>query len=261
MQMVNDVKQFFSFWTELSPDHAFPTFGAAHMLLIAVCALSIAFALYQMRLCASSTREKIIRGAAILECALELSHIVWLYAVGQTDIVKLLPLHLCAMQMFLLPIAAFTRRPILREFVFFTSTIGGALAILSPMGVADTYPLFHYQTLQTFALHSLLIFVPLAMLLYQGLQPKLKNFPKLILIFVLLMLPAAAVDVIWGENYMFLNTPPVNTPLETIYNAYGRGAYLIAFFLILCLICVLLYLPFELHRKRRAQRDQSTRAA
>ena len=240
---------FFAFWTDVPQGAAFPNFGVCHVLAILAITVVIICALIGMRRMSPRGIRRVICTAAIVEPLLEISHMIWLYQVGQTDLVKLLPLHLCTMQMFLIPLAVFTRRQILREFVFFTSFIGGCLAILWPMGVSDTYPFFHFQTLQTFLLHGLLIFIPLAMLLFEGLRPQFRNLPKLILMFIVLVIPAAAVDWIFGENYMFLNQPPDVAPLVWIFEHLGRGAYLGFYFLFLCMVCCVLYLPFELARK------------
>ena len=89
--------------------------------------------------------------------------IVWLFLLGEGDWVKLLPLHLCGLQVLFIPLAVFTRSEALRSYVWATSILGGITAIVYPAGIVGTYPFFLFQTFQSFALHLLLILVPILM--------------------------------------------------------------------------------------------------
>ena len=196
-----------------------------------------------MRRCSQERVEQVLRGSAILLPLVEIARIIWVYCVGETQIVKLLPLHLCGMQIFYIPLAVFTKKLVIKEFICSTSLLGGVAAILSPSGIAETYPFFHFQTLQSIVLHMILIFVPLVMLYCQSFRPNIRNMPKVMCLLTLTAAPAAIVDYFCGENYMFLLEPPLNTPLVDIFEKYGHGIYLIALFLMMCLAVFLMYIP------------------
>ena len=226
------------------PD-AFPLLGARHILLLLLLAGCIAAGLFLIRRMQPPQAQRVIHGAAILGPVLELSHSVWLYLTGTTELIKLLPLHLCGLQSLFIPLAVFTKFTCFRDYVYATSLLGGIFGTVMPSGVADYYPLWSFQTLQTFALHGLLIFVPLAMIVCGMHRPSIQRFPRVLCIFLLVALAVGLVDQMFGENYMFLYAPPAGTPLVWIFHTFGRGIYLGCTFVLLAGVSLLIHLPFR----------------
>ena len=224
---------------------AFSLFGAQHIALLLFLAGCIAAGLYILKRLSPQGQKRMIYAAAILEPALELSHSLWMYCTGTTAIVKLLPLHLCGLQCIFIPLAVFTKFTCFRDFVYASSLLGGIFGTVFPAGVAGYYPAWSFQTLQTFALHGLLIFVPLALISSGWHRPDPRRFPRVLCIFLMAALVVGIVDRVFGENYMFLFAAPENTPLEWIYNAFGRGIYLACAFVLLAGASFLIYLPFH----------------
>ena len=224
---------------------AFSLFGTQHLVLLFLLAGCIAAGLYLLTRLSLRGARRMIYAAAILEPALELSHSLWMYCTGTTEIVKLLPLHLCGLQSIFIPLAVFTKFTCLRDFVYASALLGGIFGTVFPAGVAGYYPVWSFQTLQTFALHGLLIFVPLALILAGWHRPDPRRFPRVLCIFLLAALVVGIVDRVFGENYMFLFAAPENTPLEWIYNAFGRGVYLGSAFVLLAGASFLIHLPFR----------------
>ena len=159
------MKSFFAFWDQVDPKDAFPQFGALHIAALAMMALVLYLSLKGIKRMKPSKAKAVIRVAAVAVPVVEFTHTYWLYLCGEKDLIRLLPLHLCAMQSFFIPLAVFSGKTIFWEFIYATSILGGIFATVFPVGVADVYPLLHYQTIQTFVLHSLLIFVPMALIL------------------------------------------------------------------------------------------------
>jgi hypothetical integral membrane protein (TIGR02206 family) len=235
------MKQFFAFWPDIPPGEAFPFLGIKHLIGMATVGLLIYAALSHMLGQSREKNDRIIKLAALAIPVVEFARILWMVGLGETNWVKLLPLHLCGTQVFFIPLAVFTGWGCLKEFIFYTGILGGVVAILYPVGIVDTYPYFHFQTLQSLTLHGLLLFVPLAMVLFQGFRPSLKKFWQ---VPAVLMVPASLaflVDFTFGENYMFLYSAPPGTPLVWIFDAFGHGAYLMVMFLGVMLACLLIY--------------------
>lgn len=226
------------------PD-AFPLLGVRHILLLLLLTGCITAGLLLIRRLKPSQAQHVLHGAAILVPLLELSHSVWLYLTGTTSLIKLLPLHLCGLQSLFIPLAVFTKFTCFRDFVYATSLLGGIFGTVMPAGVADYYPLLSFQTLQTFALHGLLIFVPLAMILCGQHRPSIQRFPRVLCIFLLAAFVVGMVDQMYGENYMFLCAPPAGTPLVWIFDTFGRGIYLGCTFVLLVGASLLIHLPFR----------------
>ena len=182
---------------------------------------------------------------------LRLSHSVWMYFTGTTSLIKLLPLHLCGLQSLFIPLSIFTPFTCFKDFVYATSLLGGIFGTVFPAGIADYYPMFSFQTIQTFVLHGLLIYVPLALIVSGAHRPSLHHFPRVLCIFLFVVFIVGYIDFQFGENYMFLYEAPSGTPLVWIFDTFGRQTYLLVSFLLLAGISFCIHLPFA-HTHRTA---------
>ena len=230
--------------------------GAAHVLILLLVALGIVFLLHYVQMLPSARARQTICIAAMLVPALELTHSIWLYATGVSELVQLLPLHLCGIQSLFIPLAVFTRRTCFEDFVYATALLGGVFGILFPAGVAGYYEVLSFQTIQTVLLHMLLIFIPLALVRTGAHLPSVQRFPRVLCIFFAVALVVGTVDRIFGENYMFLYEAPAGTPLVWIFNTFGRPVYLVVTFLLLAGVSLLIHLPFALRQRKAARVKQ-----
>lgn len=232
---------FFDFYTDIDPSKSFQLFDTQHiaaMLLIGFLTYTI---IKKCMTLSSRKQELVLKVMAVLVVLLELSHALWLGLICKQPLVKLLPLHLCGMQVIFIPLAVFTKNRYIQEYVYCTSLLGGIAAILFMSGIAGDYPFVHFQTIQSLLYHFLLILVPLIMVQVQGFKPKLKNFPYVLYQFFVVVVLAGIVDYFFGENYLFLSEAPEGTPLVLIEQYFGRAPYLLFTFLLLCLACVFMY--------------------
>lgn len=227
--------------------HPFSLFGIQHIFLLMLLALALFFLLRWTKHAPAKTRRKLLWTAGILVPALELSHSIWLYLTGTTNLIKLLPLHLCGLQSLFIPLSVFTPFTCFQDFVYATSLLGGIFGTVFPAGIADYYPMFSFQTIQTFLLHGLLIYVPLALIVSGAHRPNLHRFPRVLCIFLLVVFVVGYVDFRFGENYMFLYEAPSGTPLVWLFETFGRQIYLLVTFLLLAGASFCIHLPFA-HR-------------
>lgn len=231
--------------------HAFSLFGIQHIFLLLLLAFALFFLLRWTKHASEKTRRKLLFTAGILVPALELSHSVWMYFTGTTSLIKLLPLHLCGLQSLFIPLSIFTPFTCFKDFVYATSLLGGIFGTVFPAGIADYYPMFSFQTIQTFVLHGLLIYVPLALIVSGAHRPSLHHFPRVLCIFLFVVFIVGYIDFQFVENYMFLYEAPSGTPLVWIFDTFGRQTYLLVSFLLLAGISFCIHLPFA-HTHRTA---------
>lgn len=239
---------FFDFYTKIPKESAMKNFGFQHISCIIIIFMLIYICLKFLKKSSCKVQNIVIKVSAIFVPILELSHNIWLYLCADASLPELLSLHICGMQMYFIPLAVFTKALIFKDFVFASSVLGGFLAIVFPSGITDTYPLWHFQTLQTFAYHALLIFVPVAILLTTDYRPTLKRFHKVLLLFFGIAGLAFIVDIIWNQNYLFLVTAPDMPLLHNMQIMYGTPTYLIFTFFALLFCCILIHLPFDLKK-------------
>lgn len=241
---------FFDFYTNISKEFVFQRFDAEHLMSIFLI-FSIIFLSFIFFKKLSPKKQKIIlKTTAICVPLLELSHNIWLYFYGNANLTQLLSLHLCGMQMYFIPLAVFTKFLVFKDFAFATAILGGIFGIIFPSGISNAYPLWHYQTLQTFLYHALLIFVPMAILITTDYRPTLKRFHKVLILFFVIVFLAFIVNLTFDQNYLFLITAPDMLLLKNIQNNYGTVTYLFFTFCALLLICICIHLPFYLHKTK-----------
>ena len=219
------MKEFFYFWPQVDGSKVFHQFDSDHLLLMLCVAVAIHTGLRIVKKQTPEQAERTVKRAAVAVPVVEGIHTIWLYLCGQTNWVKLLPLHLCAMQSFFIPLAVFSKNKVLREFVYCTSILGGICAIV-------------------------FIFVPLALIVSGQFMPDKKNYGKVVLVLLCAATVAAGVDFATGENYMFLNYAPLGTPLFLIFKLFGKRAYLGCTFLLGAAAVRLMYVPAERWKKR-----------
>ena len=241
---------FFDFYTQIPKEYAFKNFGLEHIISIVIIFAFIYFCLRVLKKSSIKSQNIIIKICAIFVPVLELSHNIWLYIYANATLPQLLSLHLCGLQMYFIPLAVFTKILVFKDFVFASSILGGIFAIIFPSGVAGAYPLWHFQTLQTFLYHGLLIFVPISILITTDYKPTLKRFPKVFALFLIIATLALCVDLAFDQNYLFLVTAPDMPLLHNIQLNYGTIPYLIFTFFALLLICICIHIPFDLKNRK-----------
>lgn len=253
------MNNFFGFYTQYEKNQTFKQLGFEHSCAIIIIAIIIAIITYYIGKIDKRKSKKILNLLALLVPIVELSHTIWLIYCGQTDFRKLLPLHLCAMQVFFIPLSVFTKKQVFKDFIFATSILGGTFGIIFPSGVADNYPFFHFQTLQTLCYHSLLILVPILLIRVGEIKPTVKRLINSVILFITIGIPVYIIDTIFEENYMFLKNPPEVEFIKNIFLNYGQTVYLIAMFILLLVASTLIHLPFDIiykHRKRKNTNHQ-----
>lgn len=223
---------------------AFSMLDTGHVFLLLVSLLVLSLLLFWTAHAPKRTQRRLLYAAGVLVPLLELSHSVWMYLTGTTRLVQLLPLHLCGLQSLFIPLSIFTHFSVFKDFVFATSLLGGIFGTLLPAGIADYYPLFSFQTIQTIMLHGLLIYVPLAQILSGRHRPDLRRFHHVLCLFLAVVFVVGFIDFHFDQNYMFLFAPPEGTPLVWVFDAFGRQIYLLVTFLLLSCASVLVHLPF-----------------
>lgn len=120
-----------------------------------------------------------------------------------------LPLHLCNINLFLIPLGVLTRRRSLLGFSFYVAPLGAAMALLFPEASFTGFSLFTPRILGFYLTHALLIVCGLALALLDFYRPVPRDYPGVVGTFVLLALGAHLVNILLratvcpGANYFF----------------------------------------------------------
>ena len=170
------------------------------------------------------------------------------------DIMGFLPLHLCNLGIFVNLIASFSKNKVRSFFAEISLMLimpGSVGALLFPDW---TYrPFWSYLPLLCFFTHSLTVFIPLLFLVRGKIHVSFRHlwYPYLFLLAV--VPPVYLLDILAGQNYMFLMYPPQNSPLEWIYNLTGSGFYIAGLLLLITVILTAEYALAWVAKKIRKQ--------
>ena len=228
----DDVKRFEYF----GPWHLFWLFLLAGLCLV-LCPL--------FRKIPESKQIKAGRTLSVCIIILEICNdciLIWLGEFG----VQYLPLHLCSISMFICLIHAFTGADWAGQVLYSICIPGAAAALLFP-GWRQC-PALNYECIHSFLLHDLLILYPVTALAAGRIKPRMKSIYKPLLYLLAVSIPLYFLNHIWGTNFMFINWPMSDSPLEWIASFMGNPGYLAGYAVLVVCIVFIMYIPAEIAR-------------
>lgn len=239
---------FFTHFSELSSINPVMPFDGQNLTLILIGLISALIPLIIAIPLKEKGRHNVLIGVVVLIVGLEIARQIWALSLGRYDFAEMLPLHLCGMQIMLMPIMLKTNKSHWRTFVYLTALIGALAALLFNETILEKYPLWHFQSLQSFIIHGLIMVVPLYDIIWLKFRPSFKDLPFAIIFMVYLLIQSIIINAITQGNYLFASYAPKNTPLELIEGLVGSTLYIPVMFAIVILIWVLQLLPFYKRR-------------
>lgn len=191
-------------------------------------------------------KERMVVGMIYTIVILEVLRQIWAISLGNYLFDEMLPFHLCGIQVFLMPLYLKTKSPRLLQFIYLTALPGALAALLFNDTVFYKYPIMHFQTIQTFVIHTLIAVVPLFILIYTPFRPKLKWLFSSLLIMFGIMGFAWVINLFTQGNYLFIKIPPQDTPIEWMANWLGNPGYILGMMGLVIFIWIFMVLPFDI---------------
>lgn len=170
-----------------------------------------------------------------------------------------LPLHMCNINMILIPIAVWRKNRALMSFNFFTGTLGATMALVMPsMGFAG-YPLFMPRMIGFWGTHFMVLIEGIALVAYGLYRPTFKDLPKTVLTVVIVTFCVFLIDLFIRTtglnpraNYFFAMETEGNPLLNIFHNLIPVPfVYLIPCLSIMVPYMCLIILGFHIADKRR----------
>ena len=170
-----------------------------------------------------------------------------------------LPLHMCNVNMLIIPIAVWRKNRALMSFSFYTGTLGATMALLMPsMGFAG-YPIFMPRMIGFWGTHFMVLIEAIAIVAYGLYRPRFKDIPKTILTVVIVTFCIFLIDVFIRTtglnpraNYFFAMETEGNPVLEIFHRLIPIPfIYEIPCLLIMAPYMCLVTLGFHLADKHR----------
>ena len=228
---------------------SFSHFCPEHIGMLIMITAAITAGLLVIRKISEKKSTAAVRILSLLLLAGETVQDILLVSEGG-DIMGFLPLHLCNLGIFVNLIAAFTNGKVQAFFAEVSLVLimpGSIGALLFPDW---TYrPFWSYLPLLCFFTHSLTVLIPLIILARGKTHVTFRNFWYTYLFLFAAVPPVYLLDILTGQNCMFLLYPPQNSPLELIHKMSGDIFYIPGLLLLITLILLAEYPLYTVIRK------------
>lgn len=218
----------------------FGLFSWGHIAWLAAGAL-LALIMCRAYLAAPAAGRRRLRLAAALGAlTVELSRATLLACTGLYGVDRL-PLHLCALAVYICAWHALRGGELTGQFLYAFCMPGALFALLFPDW--RVYPLASFLTLAGFAGHFLTVGYVIMQTLAGEIVPDIRRAPACLGAMLALAAPVFIFDRLTATNYMFLNYPSPGSPLEW-FSFLGRPGYILGYFPLISAVWAVIYAPF-----------------
>ena len=147
-----------------------------------------------------------------------------------------IPLHLCSISAMLALAAAWGKVcQHAMDYLWYIGLPGALLALVFPSPAQSAYQ--GVFTASYMVTHGMIVLI-VGALMFAGIRPKAGRTARVMLLLQGMAFVAFMVNETLDTNFLFLNAPPVHSPLEAVYES-GYGVYVLALeglMLALCLV-------------------------
>lgn len=221
---------------------AFVLFGTAHLIglgLVATVCLGIWLARNRFT---PQAQRRTRWGLVSLIYLCEGSWQIWMWSTGQWTIQGMLPLWLCSVTSWTMPLLLIARSRRYYQWAYFMGIIGAFMALLTPDLMQYGFP--HYRFIEFITLHGAIIVAVVYMTAVEGFRPTWGGLLRVFIITNLYWLFCAMVNRLIGSNYLYTQGKLPTPSLLDLLGPYPW--YLLAMEGLGILLCLLLYLPFAI---------------
>ena len=220
----------------------FHLFGQAHLSALGVIVLINLVLIYFRGDLTESFRRRLRYGLAIVLLVNETAYHLWRWQTGQWTIQIMLPLHLCAVMVYLSAIMLLTKSYTLYQFLYFMGIGAATQALLTPD--AGRYGFPHFRFFEMFISHGGIVTAALYMTIIERYRPYWKSILRIAVWLNIYMVFVGIVNTLIGSNYMYIAHKP---EIPTLIDALGPWpVYIVWMEVIGVALCLLLYLPFAI---------------
>ena len=230
----------------IEPGRGFSLFGKLHLLWLAAFVLITVLCCLWYRKLSREGRKRWRRWVAALLLADEVFKMIVLFA-GGNYLWTYLPLHLCSINIFLVAWHAVKPSKLLGLFLYTVCIPGALAALLFPSWAS--LPLSSGIHIHSFTVHILLALYPIVLTAAGEIRPDVKQMPRCMLLLVCMAIPIYGLNLLLDTNFMFLMYAEPGNPLYIFEQLWG--SHLLGFPVIIAGVLLVMYLPWELLRRKK----------
>lgn len=237
-------------------------YSASHIFLIIVCAVAIIYALYQSRTKEKSDVYKTVRHLSVVLWILEIAKIIFNLCIGNAgNLNTYIPLYFCSITLYAGIFSGYCKGVLKKTgdvFLIVGGIVGGTAYILSPCTTAGIYPVFHFITIQSFLLHSIMIYLGILFIITDYTKLHARDIVYYTSIVTIVSIIAYIINKIFGSNLMFVSQSNPGTIVETVYNLNPKTfSFTITFWQAVPPFIVIYYISKLYYRAREKRRTSN----
>ena len=219
----------------------FVVFGAQHLAALACIALACLAIWARRGWFTTPPRRRAFRwGLLALIYLCEGAWQVWMWRTGQWTVQGMLPLWLCSVTSWTMPLLLIFRSRAYYQWVYFLGSIGALMALLTPDLTIYGFP--HFRFLEFLTLHGAILAAVVYMTAVEGFRPTLRGLLAVVLVGNLYWLLCHVVNLAIGSNYGYTRGKLPTASLLDVLGPYPW--YLLSMEVLGLALCGLLLLPW-----------------
>lgn len=192
-----------------------------HLIYFILSVIGIILALFLTRKVTHKTVKKTIVWLTLVLWLFEVIKIVFTIFFTDMGVNSYIPLYYCSLVLYAGLMSSFGKGLLKRVgdvFLCTGSIIGGAVFICCPMTSLTNYPALHFISMQSFVLHSAMIYIGLLILITGYVKLEYKDVLYNASVVIVAGILAYIFNIFFNSNLMFVSENFPGTPLEIVYN-------------------------------------------
>jgi hypothetical integral membrane protein (TIGR02206 family) len=242
-------RYFLTYQSNLPEGIGFGLFSATHLFVLCLLGVIIALLCVQYKKLSQDKRLLMRSVMVVIMFAMEWGRHAFLFFSGQYE-PALLPLHLCALSIWVEIFDAFKSNKTTRETLYALSLPGALAALLTPDWV--NYPIMNIFAWHSFLIHMLLSGYIIMRLVAGEIVPDAKQLWRPSLLLAITVPIILVINAHLGTNFFFLNAAVAGSPLEFLQTTF-HSFYIVSMIGLLVVVWFFMYMPWELVRLKKAR--------
>lgn len=244
------------FTTHISAEMRLRTFSTGHWILLLSTLFLISLAAAGVPRLSPESRQRLLLGCTwAIPCIYLLRFVVFAlldaYVEPQMPLADRLPFHLCPLNSVVMPIAVLTQNRTLLNYLYAISMPAAIAAMFTPaMSYYGLYAWFSWQVVFFFVEHGMMAAVAVLAIRSRLFRPDIRALPGVAALFLGYAAIIYPVNLLTGQNYLFLHYPDQGTVMAFFAQYLGNPGYLLPLAGLTVLIVFLLYLPWWMADKK-----------
>ena len=199
-----------------------------HFILLIISIIGIVLALHKSRKMNIEQIKSTITCITIMLWIFETIKIIFNIAIGNIKRPNnYIPLYFCSLILYAGLFSSFGKekgkiKHVGDVFIATGGIVAGVCFLIFPITSLTIYPVFHYISIQSFILHSCMIYLGILVNIKRYVIIKKQDIRDHFILIVIISIIAYIFNCIFDTNLMFISENFPGTPIELIYNLTGK---------------------------------------